>query len=147
MEAFSTKVEIRWADLDPNFHVLHSKYYDFGAHCRMVFLTQNGLTPQVMSEYHIGPILFREECFFKRELKFGDDIRIDLTLTKITSDLARWSMQHHIWKNGDKLSAVMNVDIAWMDTQKRKLTLPPPIAKDIYEITPKSEDFQLIQRK
>ena len=147
MESFSVKLEIRWADLDPNFHVLHSKYYDFGAYCRMAFLVQNGLTAEVMNEHHVGPILFREECFFKREIKFGDDIRIDLTLTKMTSDFARWSMQHQIWKNGDNLSAVMNVDIAWMDTQKRKLTVPPPVVKDIYAITPKSDDFQFIERK
>lgn len=68
MESFKTKVEIRWADLDPNFHVLHSRYYDFGAYCRMAFLVTHGLTPQVMSEHHVGPILFREECFFKREI-------------------------------------------------------------------------------
>lgn len=70
-----------------------------------------------------------------------------MKLTKITSDFAKWSMEHHIWKNGDTLAAVMNVDIAWMDTQKRKLTVPPPIFKDIYEMIPKSENFQLIERK
>ena len=60
MQEYSKKIEIRWADLDPNFHVLHSKYYDFGAYCRMSFLTEHGITPAVMIEKNIGPIIFRE---------------------------------------------------------------------------------------
>src|ERR1700712_3094790 len=147
MESFSKKIDIRWADLDPNFHVLHSRYYDFGAYCRMAFLTEHGLSTEVMMQHHIGPILFREECFFKREIRFGDDISIDLKLSKINSDFSRWTMEHQIWKNGTKLSAVMNVDIAWLDTQIRKLTVPPAIVKDIYEITPKTENFEMIIKK
>ena len=41
MEVYSKKLEVRWADLDPNFHVLHSKYYDFGAYCRLSFFNEN----------------------------------------------------------------------------------------------------------
>ena len=61
-------VEIRWSDLDPNFHLRHSVYYDFGAYCRVCFLDDNGITAEIMTKHFIGPILFREECLFKREL-------------------------------------------------------------------------------
>jgi acyl-CoA thioester hydrolase len=59
MQEYSKKIEIRWADLDPNFHVLHSKYYDFGAYCRMSFLTEHGMTAAWMVEKNIGPIILR----------------------------------------------------------------------------------------
>ena len=146
MKQFITKLEIRWADLDPNFHVLHSKYYDFGAYCRMAFLVENGLTPQVMHEHHIGPILFREECFFKKELNFGDEITINLKLSKTTSNYSRWTMEHEIYKNVDILSATINIDGAWMDTQKRKLAAPPSIVTGIFDTMPKTENFQIIIR-
>ena len=61
-------VDIRWSDLDPNFHLRHSVYYDFGAYCRISFLNDNGITETVMREHKIGPVLFREECVFKREI-------------------------------------------------------------------------------
>jgi len=144
MEQFVTKAEIRWSDLDPNFHVLHSKYYDLGAYCRMAYLVEHGLTAAVMKELHIGPILFREECFFKRELSFGDEISINLKLSKTTSNYARWSMEHELFKNGNILSATMNIDGAWMDTQKRKLTAPPVMIHDIFDKLPKTENFQII---
>ena len=146
MKQFTAKLEIRWADLDPNFHVLHSKYYDFGAYCRMAFLVENGLTPQVMHEHHIGPILFREECFFKKELNFGDEITINLKLSKTTSNYSRWTMEHEIYKNVDILSATINIDGAWMDTQKRKLAAPPSIVTGIFDTMPKTENFQIIIR-
>ena len=146
MKQFIAKLEIRWADLDPNFHVLHSKYYDFGAYCRMAFLVENGLTPQVMYEHHIGPILFREECFFKKELNFGDEITINLKLSKTTSNYSRWTMEHEIYKNADILSATINIDGAWMDTQKRKLAAPPSIVTGIFDTMPKTENFQIIIR-
>jgi acyl-CoA thioester hydrolase len=144
MVSFSTKAEIRWADLDPNFHVLHSKYYDFGAYCRMAFLIENGLSMELMKELHIGPILLREESFFKKEIKFGDEISINLKLTKISSNYSRWSMEHEIWKNGNILAAIMNIDAAWMDTQKRKLTIPVQLIKDIFDSAPGSGNFQAI---
>ncbi len=65
--AYIKNAEMRWSDLDPNFHLRHSVYYDFGAYCRICFLFDNGVTDKLMKELEIGPILFREECVFKRE--------------------------------------------------------------------------------
>ena len=42
METFISRLDVRWRDIDANFHVLHSKYYDYAATCRMEFLTLHG---------------------------------------------------------------------------------------------------------
>lgn len=141
MQEYSKKLEIRWADLDPNFHVLHSKYYDFGAYCRMSFLTGHGITPALMIEKNIGPIIFREECLFKREIKFGDELTVFLKLSKCNPDASRWSMVHELWTNGDTLAAVITIDGAWMDTKIRKLTIPPEICKVGFDLIPKTDNF------
>jgi acyl-CoA thioester hydrolase len=146
MESFERSIEIRWADLDPNFHVLHSKYYDFGAYARMAFFVEQGMTPACMKEYNIGPILFREECVFKREIIFGDTIRVNFHLTKHSEDYSRWSMRHEIWKNEGVLSAIINIDGAWMDTVKRKLTIPPAIIIPLFENAPRSADFEAYKK-
>ena len=137
------KIEIRWADLDPNFHVLHSKYYDFGAYSRMSFLTEHGVTVPLMQQYHIGPIIFREECLFKREIKFGDEVTVKLLLDKISKDQRKWTMQHELWKNRDTLAAVITLDGAWMDTQLRKVTVPPEIFLHCLDAIPKTAGFQI----
>ncbi len=142
MSNYSKSVEIRWADLDPNFHMLHSKYYDFGAYVRMCYLVENGLTPEKLRKYMIGPILFREECIFRKEILFGDKVEIDLSMLKARKDGSRFSFRHHIKKNGGELAAILNVDGAWMDLTKRKLTALPPELIDTFLNIPKAEEFE-----
>jgi len=141
MSTFTVKAEIRWSDIDPNFHVLHSKYYDYCANARLLILAQYGITMQVLQEERIGPILFREEAVFKRELKFGDDIEIRIKLLKANDDFSRWSFSNEIWKNGDTLAAVVTVDGAWLDTVKRKLAIPPGKFQEAFAAMPRAENF------
>ena len=141
MEQYSKKLEIRWADLDPNFHVLHSKYYDYGGYCRMAFLTEHGITPAVMIENNIGPIIFREECIFKREIKFGDKLEVSLKLSKCNEDASRWSMVHELWTNGNTLAALITIDGAWIDTSIRKLAKPPEVCMIGIKLIPKTDNF------
>jgi acyl-CoA thioester hydrolase len=143
MESFSKKIEIRWSDLDPNFHVLHSRYYDFGAYCRMAFLTENGFTPAVMMKHHVGPILFREECLFKREVTFGDEITINFKLEAISADYRKWTMVHEIFKNKDTLSAFITAEGSWLNTVERKVTIPPQEVIDLLDKSPRTDSFRM----
>ncbi|HMH33921.1 MAG TPA: thioesterase family protein [Puia sp.] len=141
MQSFIKPVEIRWSDLDPNFHLRHSVYYDYGAYCRICFFEDHGLSTAKMQEIHFGPILFREEAVFRKEIRMGDVLTIDLQVTKSRKDYSRWSIRHQLMKNGDILSAVISVDGAWINTELRKLATPPPELTAVFEIMPKSEDF------
>ncbi|HMG68780.1 MAG TPA: acyl-CoA thioesterase [Chitinophagaceae bacterium] len=142
MEKFIKEIQLRWSDLDPNFHLRHSVYYDWGAFCRIEFLKAFDLTTKLMQELQFGPILFREECIFKREIRDGDKITIDITLLKSRRDFSRWSIRHNIIKNGDILSAILTVDGAWINTKERKLAVPPPQAEKVFSQMPLDENFQ-----
>lgn len=141
METFQKSIEIRWADLDPNFHVLHSKYYDFGAYCRMAFMVEHGLTPSVFLQHHFGPIIFREECIFKKEITFGDKVSVSFKVAKVSADFGRWSLVCEIFKNDTTLAAIVTVDGAWMDTKLRKLTTPPEQYTHLFDKAPKTDNF------
>lgn len=141
MEQYSKQVEVRWSDLDANFHLRHSVYYDWGAYVRLSFLNEHGLSTAVLMQHHLGPILFREECIFKREIKFGDNVVVNFELLKCRKDMSRWTMRHEIIKNADTLSAILTVDGAWMDTQHRKLAVPPEIIQNTFEVIPKAKEF------
>jgi acyl-CoA thioester hydrolase len=142
--SYSKSVEIRWSDLDPNFHVRHSVYYDFGAYVRMCFLTENGLTPSVLVQNHIGPILFREECLFKREIQFGDKVSINIVIKKSSRNYSRWTIQHELIKNNNTVCAIITVDGAWIDTAKRKLAIPHELVTPTFDQLPKAENFEWI---
>ena len=138
---FNTPIQIRWSDLDPNTHLRHSVYYDWGALSRVEFFNQHGLTMSYMQQHFIGPILFREECVFRKELHFGDKVFIDLQGTKAKKDFSRWSIRHTIYKVPDIISAIITVDGAWLDLTRRKLTIPPPIVEELFNSMPVSQDF------
>jgi acyl-CoA thioester hydrolase len=138
------QVEIRWSDLDPNFHLRHSVYYDFGAYCRINFLFDNGITEDVMRAHSMGPVLFREECFFMKEIILGDKISISLKLKSVSADFRKFSMQHEIFRNDNELAALLIVDGAWMDTVKRKIAAPPQMVIDTLNTIPKTEDYKTV---
>jgi len=141
MENYVKEIQLRWSDLDPNFHLRHSVYYDWGALCRIEFLNEFNLTPEIMQQLHIGPIIFREECVFKKEIRFGDIITIDLKLVKAKRNYSRWSIHHIIRKNGDTVSAILTIDGAWINTIERKLGIPPTLAEKVFSQMPLDENF------
>jgi len=141
MEIFLLPVQVRWSDMDPNFHLRHSVYYDWGALCRIEFLYKYELTADVMVKLEFGPILFREECVFRKEIRFGDNVVINLELLKSRKDYSRWTILHTIKKNDD-LSAILTVDGAWLDTVKRKLAVPPQQVVHVFGQMPVAENFQ-----
>lgn len=147
MNTYKTPLNIRWADIDANRHLRHSVYYDFAAAMRMNILNSKGLTSEKLIEYHIGPILFREEAIFKREVKLEDKVEIDVRMLKCTADYSRWSLSHNITKPDGTLCTIITVDGAWIDLNLRKLAVPNEFVQGIFADFPKSADFELIQPK
>jgi acyl-CoA thioester hydrolase len=142
MQDFTKEIQVRWSDLDPNVHLRHSVYYDWGAFCRIAFLEQFNLSTGVMQRLQIGPILFREECVFRREIRLGDKVTINLQVLKAKRDYSRWTIQHTVIKNDDTVSAILTVDGAWLDTARRKLVTPPKEVVDTFAQMPAGESFQ-----
>jgi len=137
-------LSIRWADIDANRHLRHSVYYDFAAAARMKLLSDRGLTTQKFEEFHIGPILFREEAIFRREIRLEDQITLTVELYKSTEDFTRWSLRHTFLKEDGSLATTLSIDGAWIDLNLRKLAKPNDFITKIFSEFPKSQDFQWI---
>lgn len=144
MAVLSQSLQVRWADIDANRHLRHSVYYDYGASMRMNVLSERGLNTKKLEELMMGPILFREEAIFKREILFEDQITLTVELFKSSSDFSRWSLRHQFLKNDGVVAAILTVDGAWIDLQKRKLAVPDEFVQNIFREFPKSHDFELI---
>lgn len=142
MQSFLLPVQVRWSDLDPIFHVRHSAYYDWGSLCRVAFFEKYGLTTELMQTHRFGPILFREECVFRREVRLNDPISISIEIISSKKDYSRWSIRHTILKDKEIVAAVITIDGAFMDMTKRKLMVPPDEATKVFSQIPLSTDFQ-----
>lgn len=138
-------ITLRWSDLDPNFHLRHSSYYDLAAQERIEILHQYGITIHLMKEAHVGPVLFKEQCEFKREIHLDSKIHIVTRLLKMKRDGSFWVIQHEFLSEENKLHALLTVEGSWIDTIKRKLARPvPPAVFSGLEAFPKTEDFEYL---
>ncbi len=143
MESFDQTITVRWADLDPNGHVRHSVYYDYGTQVRIAYLQQYGFGIGWMTSNGVGPVLFREEANFYRELNSGDELVVDVMLAGLSADHRKWSMRHRICR-GDELCATLDVDGAWLNLKNRKLAPPPRELLERFEALAQTEDFRVI---
>lgn len=105
------------------------------------YLEENGLTLNVLKEQHFGPVIFREECVFRKEIMAHDEISIRIEVIKLRKDFSRWSIRNLFLKEDGTLAAILTVEGAWMDTRERKLTAPPSVGADTIANMPKAEDF------
>jgi|SRR5205814_1359552 len=141
--AFRHPLGVRWADLDPNGHVRHSVYYDWGAQVRITYLERQGVGLAWMTRNGIGPVLFREEARFLRELRFGDELVMDVRLAAASPDGRKWRMQHRLFR-GDELTAVLELDGAWLDLKARKIAVPPAEIVRAFDHLGRTEDFAVL---
>jgi len=146
MKKFEKNIEVRWSDADPNRHVRHSAYYEYGAHARIRFFTEKGFDSQVMTKLNIGPILFKEECSFIKELRPDDNITVNILKGPISEDGSRWVLHHEIFNQNGKCAHI-TVKGAWIDLSLRKLTTPPKELAAAFRDFPEGEDYVYSKEK
>ena len=129
----------RWADMDPNGHMRHSAYADYAADQRIILLAEWGYDTKEFARLRLGPILFREETVFRKEINIGEEIRVDSRLLRVNEDGTRWSILHTIFKADGRVAATVTVDGAWLDLDKRKLTTPPAELTEAFRTLPAYE--------
>lgn len=135
-------VELRWADLDANRHVRHSAYYDFAAQARIQFMSQAGLDSKKLEALQIGPILFREECVFRKEIVLEDTVHITTEMLRARHNFSRWAIQHRFLKNEAILATVLTIEGAWLDLRLRKLVVPNDFVQSVFAQFPRAATFQ-----
>lgn len=139
---------VLWSQIDANMHLRHSAYADFAAQARLAMLDFAGLSMDAFAPLGIGPILFREELVYMREILVSDYVRVTAEMTRCRPDGSRWSFRQEIYRKDGTKAAVINVDGAWIDTGKRKVArLPEELVSVFLHQIPKSADFKLDKPK
>jgi len=139
--------QVLWSQIDANQHMRHSAYADFGAQARLTMLESLGLKPSELFKYKVGPLLFREELFYLREVVMNDQIKVTCELIKSRPDGSRWTIRHEIFRSDGIKAAIIIADGAWIDLEKRKLAVLPSELTELFMKSPKGEDYLEEQAK
>jgi acyl-CoA thioester hydrolase len=142
MENIYYEGQVIWAHIDANRHLRHSAYADYCAQARSNMLNRLGLSLDMFAKAQIGPILFKEELNYLREIRLDEYIHVTVELTKYNQENSRFSFRHEVFREDGTKCAIVNIDGAWMDLVKRKLTPIPEDWKKIMDRVPKSHDFE-----
>ncbi len=133
-----------WANFDANAHMRHTAYNDYAAEVRSRFFASQGFSLTEFAKFNIGPILFKEETSFFREITLGENIKANLSIIGASEKFERFKFKHQIIKENGVISAEIKIYGAWIDLTKRKLTVPPQKMIDIFIEMEKSADFEKI---
>ena len=133
--------QVLWSQIDANMHLRHSAYADFAAQARLELLEKTGLSSAIFHQYNIGPILFREESVYLREVSLNDRVSVTCEMTKMRIDGSRWSFRQEIYRSDGIKAAIINVDGSWLNTVDRKLAVLPTLLIEEFKNIPKSKDF------
>lgn len=144
MENIYFKTTVIWAQIDANQHMRHSAYADVAAQARVQMLDSIGLDSKAFFIHKIGPILFREEILYKREVHISEKIKVSCQLTLCTRNGKKWSMRHEILKENGELAAEIKVDGSWIDMKERKIVGLPEKLLEAFNQIPRSDDFKEI---
>ncbi|MGI9532132.1 acyl-CoA thioesterase [Lutimonas sp.] len=145
--SFKFSSPTRWADFDPNNHMRHTAYNDYAAESRVRLFDAYGLSLTEFNRLRVGPVLFKEETSFFREIGIGDNITVEVFLKGASELGERFKFVHKIFRGDGILSAEIEIYGAWIDLNKRKLTTPPGIILEVLEKLTKTDDFEKISLK
>lgn len=138
---------VRWSDLDPNGHMRHSAYADYGAQTRIGFLTEQGFgLPQFM-KMRMGPILFTENLKYLREVRFNEDFQVTCEAVGLSPNRKHWRIRHRILRPDGELASVIDCQGAWLDLVQRKVVPAPAELEAVMLKMPKADDYAEFEPK
>ena len=138
---YAKSFPIRWADLDPNAHMRHSAYADYGAQARVGFLSEHGFTLGQFQKLRLGPILFREDLRYFREIRPNETIRVTCEAVGISPNLKHWRIRHRIYRQDGELACTIDCQGAWFDLVNRKVVPAPAELAETMGRMPRAEDY------
>ncbi len=145
MDRYAKTYTVRWADCDVNGHMRNTAYSEYAIDTRVMFLAERGFGFEKLLEHRIGPVLLHEAIDYMREVRLGETIEVDLMVTGLSPDGARFKFEHDVWLPEHKKAARIVLAGGWMDLDRRKLRIPPDDLVRVMEGAPRGEPFEVLK--
>lgn len=142
-DAFEERFAVRWSDLDANRHVRNTIFSEFATHTRFRLLESHGFPQTEFERLRFGPVMFQESIRYRRELVFGEEVRVNVLFAGLSEDGSRWRVHQEVRRGDGKQAGLLTIDGAWIHLDTRKLVAPPPALLELLRGLPRSRDFEM----
>ena len=144
MNEYSRTYEIRWSDIDANGHVNYAVYINAAGDVRYHFFWDHGFAPEKFEEIGMSPTYTTIHAEFLREVRLGESVSINYIVAGLSPSGGRWKVRHDIFKANGKKAVKLELEGVILDLATRKPTLPTPELLQLFELTPRANDFAVL---
>jgi len=134
--------QVTWADLDSNAHLKNSRYLDYAAQARFLFLAAAGFTPLAFAEAKLGPVVFEDRVEYRKELRLLQPFQVHMAVGGLSTDGTKFTLVNEVRNAQGELCARVQSQAAWFSLESRRVTPPPAGLKAAMEQAPRTEDFR-----
>ena len=142
---FEEQFAVRWSDVDANRHVRNTIFSEFATHTRFRLLEAYGFPQAQFESLRFGPVMYREEIRYRRELVFGETVRVNVLFAGLAEDGSQWRVHQEVTRADGKQAALLTIDGAWIHLDSRKLIAPPPKLIDLLHALPRTDGFEVLR--
>lgn len=140
--AHEERFVVRWSDLDANRHLRNTVFSEYATHTRFRMLESHGFSQQQFEELRFGPVMFKEEVRYRREVHFGEEVLVNVLIDGLSPDGSHWKVRQEVFRvRGMKQAAVLTIDGAWIHLDTRKLVAPPQEILEIFGSLRRTSEF------
>jgi acyl-CoA thioester hydrolase len=141
---FEMTLHTRWGDLDSNGHMANAAYLDACVDVRFAYFASRGFPLARFAELAVGPVIFKDEIEYFRELRLLDPMRITLAIAGASEDGSHFRLVNEYFRarpGDERLAARLVTTGSWLDLKTRKLTRPPEELAATLRAMPRTADF------
>ena len=141
---FIIEFTVGWGDLDANNHMRNTAYLDFAATARFTFFTQHGFPAARFRELQFGPVAFKDEVEYARELMLLESFRVNFLQDGMNRDGSAFRIVNEFLNAKGERAALVKTHGAWFNLGQRKIQPPPPELLAAMQNLPKTATFSEI---
>jgi acyl-CoA thioester hydrolase len=138
---FERTLHVGWGDLDFNGHMRNTAYLDKAGDVRMMYFAEQGFSMREFERLRFGPVVFRDEVEYFREMKMLEPIRVTLSLAGLSADRRKFRLRNQFFRPDGELAVRLVSSGGWLDLTARKLAVPPEGLGDALGQLVRDEDF------
>ena len=144
-DEFRRIVPATWSDMDFNRHMGNAAYLNLCTTVRMMHFADHGVAMADFERLHVGPVVFRDEIEYFREVHLLENLSVSLSLLGSSNNGSHFKLRNEIWKaNGTKAATLVSTG-GWMNVTTRKLVVPPDAIKTALDALPRIQPFEVLQ--
>jgi acyl-CoA thioester hydrolase len=141
-KALECHFEVRWTDLDGNRHMRNTAFSEYATHTRFRLLAAHSFTQAKLEALRFGPVILREETRYRREVLFGDTVRVNVRCAGLSVDGSQWRVHQEVVRSDDREAATLTIQGGWINLDSRKSITPPAALAGILKDLPRTRDFE-----